>query len=294
MFQRTKDDDDEDPLLRSSSNRFRWSHYVSLLVRCLRRCSFLRNLLLFIVLIYLLMISLRLDQMERFFPSQRFVETTKKKFLLVVAHPDDECLFFGPTVLGFISRGFQGHLIVFSKGNYEGLAHQREKELIRSCEQLGIASERCLSFNRTEFPDDPQQWWPKELLRDLIDTYLLKNDIDLLISFDRDGISGHVNHRSLALALESFPSNRSLSIYRLTSVSALVKYFSFFNLLPTLLDYFFHPSSNRILFLNSPREYLRTVWAFREHRSQQRWFRYFYIFFSRYMFINDLNPISMK
>ena len=290
MFPRTKDD--EDPLLQSSSNRFRWSHYVSLLVRCLRRCSFLRSVLFFLVFIYVLIISLRLDQMERFFPSRRFGET--KKFLLVVAHPDDECLFFAPTVLGFISRGFQGHLIVFSKGNYEGLAQQREKELILSCEQLGIPSDRCLSFNRTEFPDHPQQWWPKELLRDLIDAYLLKNEINLLISFDRDGISGHVNHRSLALALESFPSNRSLSIYQLTTVSSLVKYLSFFNLLPTLLDYFFHSSSNRILFINSPREFLRTVWAFREHRSQQRWFRYFYVFFSRYMFINDLNPISTK
>ena len=47
---------------------------------------------------------------------------------LVIAHPDDECMFFYPT----ISRAKRLHIICLSNGGYDGLGEQREKELQRA------------------------------------------------------------------------------------------------------------------------------------------------------------------
>jgi N-acetylglucosaminylphosphatidylinositol deacetylase len=71
--------------------------------------------------------------------------------LLVIAHPDDEVMFFGPTLIGItnpsndnnvrvlcLSNGmycFEALLIV---GNADGLGKIRERELIASLEYFGI------------------------------------------------------------------------------------------------------------------------------------------------------------
>ncbi len=36
--------------------------------------------------------------------------------LLVTAHPDDECMFFSPTILGLLDSGAKVHLMCLSKG----------------------------------------------------------------------------------------------------------------------------------------------------------------------------------
>ncbi|CAF2180853.1 unnamed protein product, partial [Rotaria magnacalcarata] len=77
----------------------------------------------------------------------------EKNFLIVVAHPDDECLLFSPTIIGLISRHKTGHILVFSTGNSNGLGSMREKELNESCQQLGIDLSRCLALNLTDLQD---------------------------------------------------------------------------------------------------------------------------------------------
>ena len=286
----------------SPSVRLPWFRSLCQICRSVRRssaCSWFRSVLVLDVCLYLLFIWSPLSEMRTFVPVG--VRETKR-FLLLVAHPDDECLFFAPTILRLISRGVEGHLLVVSQGNYEGLGEIRQRELKDSCRTLGISLSRCLSLNRTELVDHPNQWWPEDLLVALIGEYLVKHSIDLLISFDRGGISGHINHRSLAVALESSSLNRSvssLSIYSLRSVSPLFKFTSFFDVLPTLFVFlprlfFSSSSSSSFLVVSSPVEYLRTLNAFHRHRSQQRWFRHFYTLFSRYMFINDLQSIETR
>ena len=40
--------------------------------------------------------------------------------LLVIAHPDDECMFFTPTLLGLQSQNVVVHVLCLSTGNFAG------------------------------------------------------------------------------------------------------------------------------------------------------------------------------
>jgi len=58
--------------------------------------------------------------------------------LLVIAHPDDECMFFTPTVLGLARQGITAHVLCLSTGNFDGLGATRSRELRASCVELGV------------------------------------------------------------------------------------------------------------------------------------------------------------
>lgn len=83
----------------------------------------------------------------------------KVKALVVTAHPDDECMFFGPTILGLRQQNAEVYGLVLSNGEYsctcfpkfltgsnqvahpgnsEGLGKERELELVESYAILGV------------------------------------------------------------------------------------------------------------------------------------------------------------
>nr|XP_054367007.1 N-acetylglucosaminyl-phosphatidylinositol de-N-acetylase isoform X5 [Mirounga angustirostris] len=70
--------------------------------------------------------------------------------LLVIAHPDDEAMFFAPTVLGLARLRHRLSLLCFSAGNYYNQGEVRKKELLQSCDVLGIPSSSIMIIdNRT-------------------------------------------------------------------------------------------------------------------------------------------------
>lgn len=42
------------------------------------------------------------------------------RVLIVTAHPDDECMFFGPTLCHLADRNIQAKVLCLSKGNFYG------------------------------------------------------------------------------------------------------------------------------------------------------------------------------
>jgi N-acetylglucosaminylphosphatidylinositol deacetylase len=86
-----------------------------------------------------------------------------ERVLLLTAHPDDECFFFGPTLLALREQGTPLYSLCVSNGatcslpmggcltpflgNYDGMGVQREKELRDSLSVLGIPSERSFLIN---------------------------------------------------------------------------------------------------------------------------------------------------
>lgn len=40
-----------------------------------------------------------------------------KNILILIAHPDDECMFFSPTILGLLVKGHRVFVVCLSKGN---------------------------------------------------------------------------------------------------------------------------------------------------------------------------------
>jgi N-acetylglucosaminylphosphatidylinositol deacetylase len=145
--------------------------------------------------------------------------------VFVIAHPDDESMFFVPTIHHFIlqrqhqqqqkSVDFSGAdvwLICLTSGNYNGLGTLRAKELRRTCKDiLGIDKVIVMTERKKEdsiFFDHPRQSWDvKKAAQCLLQTMheALHQEhsqqqqqalrvIDF-ITFDELGVSGHVNHR---------------------------------------------------------------------------------------------------
>ncbi len=67
---------------------------------------------------------------------------TARRVLLVTSHPDDEVMFFGPTVLS-LTRNPQVKLFLLcmSNGDYRREGMTRKKELYSACQELGIPEE---------------------------------------------------------------------------------------------------------------------------------------------------------
>jgi len=58
--------------------------------------------------------------------------------LLLIAHPDDESMFFAPTLLALKGKI---RVLCLSTGNYDGLGHIRKKELLKACRTFDILPE---------------------------------------------------------------------------------------------------------------------------------------------------------
>lgn len=54
--------------------------------------------------------------------------------LFLVAHPDDESMFFLPTIYELLNLGYRIRVVCFSNGN----STIREKEMVSSCNELGV------------------------------------------------------------------------------------------------------------------------------------------------------------
>lgn len=66
-----------------------------------------------------------------------------------------------------------------------------------SCQTLGIKSEDVILVNSPYMQDDPSQNWKLEIISSLILNHVESLDIDLLITFDKYGVSKHANHSSI-------------------------------------------------------------------------------------------------
>lgn len=55
----------------------------------------------------------------------------------VVAHPDDEAMFFWPTLAQLHDAGVRLSVLCLSTGNFDGLGDLRRQEMVESCKQIG-------------------------------------------------------------------------------------------------------------------------------------------------------------
>ncbi|XP_072099017.1 N-acetylglucosaminyl-phosphatidylinositol de-N-acetylase isoform X5 [Mobula birostris] len=129
--------------------------------------------------------------------------------LLVTAHPDDECMFFAPAVLRLAARG-PFYLLCLSTGNFYNQGEVRKKELLQSCVVLGIPSSCVTILDHRELPDNPGVQWDLELIASLILRHIKMHEINLVMTFDKDGVSGHANHTSVYYAVRRLCSERKL------------------------------------------------------------------------------------
>ena len=58
--------------------------------------------------------------------------------LVITAHPDDECMFFAPSILSLRRQGHRVHVLCCSAGDFRGLGALRAGELHEATRCLGL------------------------------------------------------------------------------------------------------------------------------------------------------------
>jgi len=212
-----------------------------------------------------------------------------RRVLLLTAHPDDECLFFSPTLLALAHH--KVYSLTLSTGNADGLGNLRQRELHGSLDVLGVSPDRRWTIDHPQLQDNITQHWDAAVIADVVRPYIVQYDVDTILTFDDHGVSGHPNHQSLPSGVRQLISshNDSLSsppqLFTLVSVPLVAKYNSILS--PLLAKGAVHFYSQTPVFVSGMHEYWRAVLAMRQHKSQLVWFRYLYVLFSRYMWVNE-------
>ena len=228
-------------------------------------------------------------------------------------------------------------------GNADGLGETRKKELVKSGMLLGLRDEddvfvvdnpyvqslratpasgrgSLADQTSTDFPDSMTAKWDENNVSNLLcsafapqlarqradDAAQPTANIDVLITFDAQGVSSHPNHVSLYHGARAFAAAlvrgkagwaSPVDLYTLTSASILRKYTSFLDVFATVAAWALRvrhedsAHSGGLLLMNQlvGGAGLPTAWKTmtEAHKSQMVWFRYLWIGFSRYMVIND-------
>ncbi|KAJ9247627.1 hypothetical protein DTO207G8_7973 [Paecilomyces variotii] len=281
-----------------------------------------------------------------------FPRLYNKRICLLIAHPDDEAMFFAPALLALTKPALGNHvkILCLSTGDADGLGHIRQKELQKSALHLGLRSESDVFIvdNPAQFPDSMSKTWSENDIASLLASAFAPNissstpsangssssrrkqntsdndapfaTIDVLITFDKHGISNHPNHRSLyygALAfLRTLMKGKTgyscpVTLYTLSTTNIVRKYAGVLDAPVTMLVGALsnlrsalggsrsgksRPSTSggatapeRLLFVSNVNEWLRAQGSMvKAHKSQMVWFRWGWITIGRYMVVNDL------
>lgn len=139
-------------------------------------------------------------------------------------------------------------------------------------------------------PDDPNAEWSISLASSVINKHIRAHSFNMVLTFDEHGVSGHANHIAIHKAVSHLASTGQVRndccLLSLETVGVLRKYLSYLELplsgcLPSCLCC--------VIGLKGYRQAREAMLC---HRTQLLWFRYLYIFFSRYMLVNTFQMIS--
>lgn len=185
-------------------------------------------------------------------------ELKNKSILLLIAHPDDEAMFFGPSILSLSSSKNRNHIkiLCLSTGNATGQGEVRREELLNSARQLGVnAQDDVQIVEDSRFQDGQHIHWKSTDVASMLGEIYGKHSTplpaqkrcsktrltntsegwiptppDVILTFDSHGVSLHPNHKACYTGALQFlrqyqhDGTRAPSLYTLSSVSILRKY----------------------------------------------------------------------
>src|SRR3989339_614916 len=146
-----------------------------------------------------------------------------KKIVCIFAHPDDEAMGPGGTIVHFLKEGCKVYLICVTSGNANGsseLGEIRKKELQKSTKILGINNNNLYLLG---FDDGTLNNNNYHLVVEKIEKILFDIKPDTLLTYNMKGVSGHLDH--IAVSMQT-----SYLFERLKFVKKLMgnKYFVYF------------------------------------------------------------------
>ncbi|XP_022741935.1 probable N-acetylglucosaminyl-phosphatidylinositol de-N-acetylase isoform X3 [Durio zibethinus] len=215
----------------------------------------------------------------------------RRNVLLVVAHPDDESMFFSPTISYLTSRGHNLYLLCLSVeemplsfllfslmvvnpfsfakweffwyyhglsvqppsmscqkgkeyGNADGMGSIRKDELYLACAVHKVQLQRVKVLDHPDLQDGFGKVWNHDLLAKIIEEEVYSHGIDVLITFDSYGVSGHCNHGDVHYGVRKFlhdSSPRNIEAWELVSINILLKYSGPLDIWLSTLDSTRHP-----------------------------------------------------
>lgn len=285
----------------------------------------------------ILLISLLVGCLYRPIVSENgFVTGRNDRILLLTAHPDDECMFFAPTLQALVkapveqptfhhqkifssaaykSPTTQVYSLCLSTGDADGLGETRRLELARSLDILGVESSDRWLVDHPELQDNITSQWDPTIIAEVVRPYLLQHKFTVILTFDFQGISSHPNHQSLpsgaahlVKSLSQVNADTAPRLFTLVTVPLVSKYTGFLAptlvkldlllphqfkwlLIPFLRTFDATAGISRIgaqpVFVSGIPEYATALRAMYAHQSQLVWFRWLYVLFSRYMWVNE-------
>ncbi|OAF67010.1 N-acetylglucosaminyl-phosphatidylinositol de-N-acetylase [Intoshia linei] len=132
------------------------------------------------------------------------INIKEDNLLLVIAHPDDEIMFFGPLIQICTLNGISLKILCLSNGNYDGKGKIRTIEMKNSLEKMEISKDSFVIIDSPYLKDGPSIDWDQKVIWKILEQYTLKWKINKIFTFDEYGISGHKNHKSVHKAVKSY------------------------------------------------------------------------------------------
>lgn len=196
---------------------------------------------------------------------------------ILIAHPDDEIMFFLPTVVALSKKRFW---ICCVTNSSEGI---RRKEL----EEIALRFNAQVYFlESNEFEDSQQAKWNIPRLTQLLQQFTTLHSISTVFTFDSEGVSGHVNHRELAIAASRL-QKRTFRVLHLKTHGTLWKYC----ILSKWLCFYQNSVSPACIYTLNPIQAFRTSFGcMKIHASQFVWYRFLYLVFTCYTCVNQYHP----
>eukprot|EP00903_Cladosiphon_okamuranus_P013890 g12919.t2 len=210
---------------------------------------------------------------------------------VVIAHPDDESMFFAPTLTTLKRRGQRAALLCLSSGDFYGLGQTRKRELVKACGVLGVKE------------DGSTEAWPADTVASHVRDFVQKFGIKTVLTFDEGGVSGHSDHtavhRGVAFMLRtrassgdggsSGSSRGALDAFELVTTGMLRKYSGVLDM-PWSLATSYGPPLGAFFSSFSA----RIAWAaMAAHQSQFVWYRRLFVVFSRYAYVNTFRRMRV-
>ncbi|KAL2615557.1 hypothetical protein AAZX31_08G078800 [Glycine max] len=186
----------------------------------------------------------------------------KRNVLLVIAHPDDESMFFTPTINFLTSKGHNVQILCLSIGDADGKGNIRKQELFQACVALKVPMQQVKIVNHPDLQDGFGKVWNHSLLAKIIEEEITSRCIDMIITFDSYGVSGHCNHRDVHYGVCKLLHDilqRDIEVWELCLVNE-------------------HSRRSGI--------------AMAQHSSQWVWFRKLFVTLSSYTYMNTLRKVK--
>ncbi|KAJ3865250.1 LmbE-like protein [Lentinula novae-zelandiae] len=258
--------------------------------------------------------------------------TRPQRVLLVTAHPDDECLFFAPTIFGLangsqlndasqdgsIGQNNENELfsLCLSVGDADGLGHIRKEEYEKSLDVMGIKDTNRIALDDPYLQDSMEVSWDIDYIADVVADFVIHHNITTILSFDQGGVSDHPNHKIIPFGIQrmisAYPVYPPPKFYVLITVPISIKYVGILAPLVAKFDLYamnmLHSAADRLSAVGAKRnreetmpffvaginDYLVALQAMRQHWSQLVWFRWLNVMFSRYMWVNEWAEVEMQ